>query len=66
MVSVAVQVSCEYSLLASQQNNYNLSLNSQDDLFIRFYQMISTIWETIWLKSTKAKVYNLLAIELHQ
>jgi hypothetical protein len=66
MVMGAVLALCEFSLLVSQQNHADLSLNALDDALKRFYQKKGVFREQKMLKSAKAKVDDLLATESHQ
>jgi hypothetical protein len=57
---------CEYCLLVSQQNHYDLSLTVLDDALKRFYKKKDAIEDLKMSKSTKSKVDELLARESHQ
>ena len=61
----AVWVLCEFSLLVSQQNNSDLSLNALDDALKKFYQNKGVFREQKMPKSAKAKVHDLLESESH-
>jgi len=66
MVMGAVRALCEFSLLVSQQNHSDLSLNALDDVLKRFYQKKGVFREQKMSRSAKAKVDDLLATESHQ
>jgi hypothetical protein len=66
MVMGAVLALCEFSILVSQQNHSDLSLTALDDTPKRFYQRKGIFQEQKMLKSAKAKVDNMLAIESHR
>jgi len=65
MVMGAVWALCEFSLLVSQHNNSNLSLNALYDALKRFHQNMGVFREQIMSKSAKAKVDDLLVRESH-
>ena len=65
MVMGAVRALCEFSLLVSQQNPSDLSLNALDNALKCFYQKKGIFREQQMSKSVKAKVDNLLARESH-
>jgi len=66
MVMGAARALCEFSLLVSQQNHSDLSLNALDIALKQFYQKKGVFREQKMLKSVKAKVDDLLATESHQ
>jgi len=66
MVMGAVQGWCEFSLFVSRQNQSDLSLKGLDDALERFHLKKDIFWEQKQLKSVKAKVDDLLAMESHQ
>jgi len=66
MVMGAVRALCEFSLLVSQQNHSDLSLKALDDALKRFYKKKWTFREQKMLKSGKAKVDDLVAMEFYQ
>jgi len=66
MVMGAVRALCEFSLLVSQHNHSDLSLKALDDALKRFYRKKGIFGEQKMLKSVKAKVDDLLAMESHQ
>jgi hypothetical protein len=66
MVMGAVRALCEFSVLVSQHNHSDLSLNAIDDALKRFYQKKGIFRKQKMLKSAKARLDNLLAMESHQ
>jgi hypothetical protein len=66
MVMEAVQALCEFSLLVSQQNHSDLSLEALDNALKRFYKKKGFFRAQKMLKSVKTKVDDLLATECHQ
>jgi hypothetical protein len=66
MVMGAVQALCEFSLLVSQQNHFDLSLNTLYNALKQFYQMKGIFQEQKMLNSAKTKIDNLMAMEFHQ
>jgi hypothetical protein len=65
MVMGAARALCKFSLIVSQQNHSDLSLNALGDSLKRFYQKKGTFREQKMSKSVKAKVDDLLARESH-
>jgi len=65
MVMGAVRAICEFSLLVTQHNHSDLSLNALDDALKPFYHKKGIFREQKMLKSTKANVDDLLARESH-
>jgi hypothetical protein len=66
MVMGAVQALCEFSLLVSQQNHSDLSLEALDDALKRFYTKKGIFRAQYMSKSAKAKVDDLVATESDQ
>ena len=66
MVMGAVRALYEFSLLLSQQNHSDLSLNALDDALKRYHQKKGVFRGQKMSKSAKAKVDDLLATESHQ
>jgi len=65
MVMGAMRALCEFSLLVSQQNHSNVSLKALHDALKRFYKKEGIFREQKMLKSAKAKVDDLLAMDSH-
>jgi len=65
IVMEAVWALCEFSLLVTQQNPLDRSLNALDDALKRFHQKKAIFREQKMLKSGMAKVDDLLAWESH-
>jgi hypothetical protein len=65
MVMGAVQALCKFSLLVSQQNHSDLSLNPLDNALKRFYQKKGIFREQKMSKSAMAKVDDLFARQSH-
>jgi len=65
MVMGAERVSCELSVLVSQQNHSDLSLPGLDIALTHFYKIKGGFQDQKMSKSAKAKVDDLLARELH-
>jgi len=66
MVMREARALCQFSLLVSQQNHSDLSLEALDDALNQFYQKKGIFREQKMLKSMKAKVNDRLAMESHQ
>jgi hypothetical protein len=66
MVMGAVQTFCVFSLLVSQQNHLDPSLQALGDGLKRFAQVKGIVQKQQKLKSSKAKVNDHLALESHQ
>jgi len=66
LVMGAVWALCEFSLLVSQQNHLDLSLEALDDALGQFYQTKGIFRDQKMLTSAKAKVDDLLAKESHR
>jgi len=65
MVVGAVWALCEFSLLVSEQNHFDLSLAAQDDELKRFLKKKGAFREQKMSKSVKTKVDELLERESH-
>jgi hypothetical protein len=65
MVMRAVWASCEISLLVSEKNHSDPSLNSLDDALKAVHQKKGIFREQNMSKSAKAKVDDLLVMESH-
>jgi hypothetical protein len=65
MVMEAAWVLCDFSLLVSQLNHLDPSLNTLDDAHQRFSQKKIVFWKQKMTKSAKTKVDDLLAKEFH-
>jgi hypothetical protein len=65
MVMGAVWALCEFSLLVSQQNHSDLSLNALDDALKQCSQKKGIVREKKLSKSAKAQVDDLLARKFH-
>jgi hypothetical protein len=66
MMMAVVQAYSEFSLLISEQNHSDLSLNTLDDALNPFYQQKGIFREQIMSKSAEPKVDDLLATDSHQ
>jgi len=66
MVMGAVQASCEFSLLVSQQNHLHRFLKAQDDALKQCYQKQCIFLELKLSKSANAKVDDQLARVFHK
>jgi hypothetical protein len=66
MMMGVVQAYSEFSLLISQQNHSDLSLNTLHDALNPFYQQKGIFREQIMSKSAEAQVDDLLATDSHQ
>jgi hypothetical protein len=66
MVMGTLRAICEFSLLVSEQNHSDLSLEALDDALMRFYKMNGIFRAQKISKSVKAKVDDVLATEFYQ